>query len=247
MAGLAEDDLDPRARRRQRLIWAAGGLLALAAVASLGWGLKGWLGQGTVPARQVARIAVLPDTPPPPPPPPPKEQPKPEVKPQADDRPPPPSPTPPPPQAAPADAPIKMEGPAGEGPSAFGAGPVTEEYRGGTPSTGASAAGGGAPANDTLADRTQARFYAQSSRQTLQGELERLLRTEAEELQAGFLVWVDRQGAISRVQLQPTGDAAHDADLRAALDEARRSVRLSPPPARLPQPMNFRLLLRPQG
>lgn len=240
MPGLAEDSLDLAARRRQRLWLAAGALVALAVVLALGWALQSLLGAPKAPARQVARIAVLPDAPPPPPPPPPKEQPKPEAKP--DDRPPPPSPATPPPQAPPADAPLKMEGPAGDGPSAFAAGSVTRDYQGGAPTLGASGPGGG-----SVADRSQDRLYAQASRQALQAEIERLLRSDAEQLQATFSLWVDRQGGISRVALQPSGDGARDAELNAALDEARRSLRLQPPPPSLAQPMRFRLTLRPQG
>ncbi|MBP6900106.1 MAG: TonB C-terminal domain-containing protein [Burkholderiaceae bacterium] len=240
MAGLAEDSLDLDVRRRQRL-WLAGGVvLALAVVLALGWALQSLLGAPKPAARQVARIAVLPDTPPPPPPPPPKDQPKPEAKP--DERPPPPTPANPPPQAPPADAPLKMEGPAGDGPSAFAAGSVTRDYQGGAPTIGASG-----PAGGSVADRSQDRLYAQASRQALQAEIERLLRSDAEQLQATFSLWVDRQGAIARVALQPSGDGPRDAELNAALDEARRSLRLPPPPPSLAQPMRFRLTLRPQG
>ena len=100
-------------------------LLALAAW----WGIKHM--KAEAPRRQVAKISILPDTPPPPPPPP-KEEKKPE--PPKDE----------PKQVMreeqvkqveapkPAEA-IKMEGAAGDGPSAFAAGSVNRDYAGGAP------------------------------------------------------------------------------------------------------------------
>ena len=241
MAGLAEDSLaPPSAGRRVAVVlaWLAGAALVLA----LGWWLKGWVSAPSAPARQVARIAVLPDTPPPPPPPPPKDLPKPE--PRDADRPPPPDATPKPAAPTPpADAPIKMEGAAGDGPSAFQAGPVSRDYQGGAPTIGASAPGGGRSA----AERAQDRLYAQAARQTLQAEIERRLRVDADTLAASFALWLDRSGAIERVELLPGTDARHEAPLREAIEQARQGLRLPPPPSGLPQPMRFRLTVRAQG
>jgi len=239
MSGLAEDDLQPR--RPVRRVLAGLALLAgLCALLALGWWLKQTLSREDAPRRQVARIAILPDTPPPPPPPPPKDEPKPPAR---DDKPPPPDAAPrPQPTPEPANAPIKMEGAAGDGPSAFAAGSVANDYKGGTPAVGASAAGTG-----VVSDRALDRFYAQSARQQLQAEIERHLRGDAAELTARFALWVDRSGAIQRVDLVPSGNARDDADLRAALDEATRTLRLPQPPAALVQPMRFRLNVRPQG
>ena len=46
------------------------GTVLLVGIGLLAWWLRSWLGQPAGPQRQVARIALLPDTPPPPPPPP---------------------------------------------------------------------------------------------------------------------------------------------------------------------------------
>jgi hypothetical protein len=237
MGALAEDSIETPSwgRRLRRLAWVAAAALVLA-------GLAWWLGvpaeKHGPPKRQVSKIAILPDTPPPPPPP--REE------------------KPPPPRAQatqmvreeavkqaeapkPANEPIKMEGAAGEGSSAFAAGTVRNEYAGGAPSTGSPAAGTG-----VASDRALERFFVNSARQLLRDEIEKHLKDEVQEARAEFTLWVERDGAIQRFQLQPTGDDKLDADLRAALDLTQRSLRLPIPPAAL-QPMKFRLTLRPQG
>lgn len=242
MAGLAEDSLE-RASVGRRLAVAAGVLVALLLLGALAWWLKGQLSTPSAPKRQVARISILPDTPPPPPPPPPKELPRPQ--PSDDNKPPPPDMAPKPQQAAaPADQPIKMEGAAGSGDSPFSAGSVNREYQGGAPTIGASGpVGGGA----SVVDRAQARLYAQSARQQLQAEIERTLPAEATELVLSFSLWIDRSGAISRAEVLPGGDARYDGALRSALDDTRARLRLPPPPTGLEQPLRFRLTVRPQG
>lgn len=240
MSGLAEDDLAPHSLS-SRLVSVALVLAGLLLVGALAWWLKGQLSQPAEPRRQMARITILPDTPPPPPPP--REEPKPTQR--ADDKPPPPDVAPKPQQAqAPENAPLKMEGAAGTGDSPFAAGTVRNEYQGGPPSLGASApAGGGA----SVVDRAQQRLYAQSARQLLQPEIERALRADAVELVASFALWVDADGAIQRAEVLPSGNPQHDTDLRTALDDTRRTLKLPQPPAALAQPMRFRLTVRPQG
>ncbi len=183
--------------------------------------------------RQVARISVLPDTPPPPPPPPQrKEEPKPEqrqtVQPLRDA-----------PQAPKADAPIKMEGAAGDGPSAFAAGDVSQEYKGGTPTIGGAASAPG------IADRAQERLYANSVRQMLRDEIERQLGAEAGELTSSFLIWIAADGRIDRFELDPGVTPEKDTSMRLALEASSRSLRLPPPPSTAP--MRFRLTVRAAG
>jgi len=209
-------------------------LLALAAW----WGITHM--KADAPRRQVAKISILPDTPPPPPPPP-KEEKKPE-----------------PPKVEPkqvireeqikqVEAPkpaeaIKMEGAAGDGPSAFAAGSVSKDYSGGAPATGSGGPGG------TASDRAQERFYANTARQMLQSAIEKHLRSDAEQLTATFAIWLDKDGGIQRFELSPSGNDANDTAMRAALDETRRQFKLPPPPAlALSQPMRFRLSVRPQA
>lgn len=218
-----------------KLIAAAGFLLlGLAAW----WGIKHM--KPEAPRRQVAKISILPDTPPPPPPPPkeekkpepPKEEPKQVIREEQVKQ-----------VEAPKPAePLKMEGAAGDGPSAFAAGNVAREYAGGTAGTGSGGTAGSA------ADRAQERFYANTARQLLQGEIERHLKADAEQLTATFSIWLEKDGAIQRFELSPSGNDANDTALRAALDETRRQFKLPPPPAlALSQPLRFRLSVRPQA
>jgi len=240
MAGLAENTLE-RPSAGRRIAWVVAVLAGLLLVGAAAWWLKSQLSAPTVAKRQVARISILPDTPPPPPPPPPREEPKPQ--PRDDNKPPPPDLAPKAAVPAPANEPIKMEGPAGSGDSPFAAGSVNNDYKGGNPGVGASSPGAGA----SLVDRAQERFYAQSARQLLQPEIERALRSDVTELVVSFSLWVDKAGAIQRVDVLPSGQAQHDDDLRSALDDTRRKFKLPPPPAGLTQPMRFRLTVRPQG
>lgn len=240
MAGLAEDSLErPSAGRRIAVV--AGVLAALLLLGALAWWLKGQLSTPSTPKRQVARISILPDTPPPPPPPPPKEVPRPQ--PSDDTKPPPPDVAPKPQVApAPADAPIKMEGAAGSGDSPFAAGNVSREYQGGAPTIGGTAARSAAP----VVDRARQQLYASTTRPLLREAIERHLRAEATELTAEFTLWLAADGAISRFELVPGTDAQADAALQAALDETRRSLRLPAPPNAM-RPMRFKLVVQPQG
>ena len=235
MSALAEDRLDDRPANT----WLPKLLMGIALVVFLGggWWFLSHMKGGDGPHRQVSRIALLPDTPPPPPPPPkdekkpepPKDEPKQvvheeQIK-QA--------------EAPKAAEPIKMEGAAGDGPSAFGSGAVKNDYAGGAPLTGPGGTGTGA-------DRAQERFYANSARQLLRDEIERRLKGEGDQLVATFAVWVGKGGEIERFELTPSGNAGNDAALRTALEETSHQFKLPPPPA-ITRPMRFRLSVRPQG
>lgn len=236
MAGLAESSLEPVTKRQ----WAIRVLLVVVIAALLGglalW-LKSTLGSPVATKRQVSKIAILPDTPPPPPPPkeekrpePPKDEPKQVVREEQlkQDVP------------KPANEPIKMEGPAGDGPSAFAAGSISKDYQGGAPVVGAASSGAAGKA----ADRAQERFYANAVRQMLRDEIERHLRPEAGELTATLSFWIEPDGSIRRYELLPTGDSTKDADLQAALAQVSQRLRL-PGHAGFSQPMRFKLTLRP--
>lgn len=223
----------------KRLGVAVAALAVLAAIVAAVLWLKD-LGGPAAPKRQVARIAILPDTPPPPPPPkkekppPPREEPKQVVR-EEQLR--------PAEQPKPANEPLKMEGDAGSGPSAFAAGPVRNEYRAGVPQIGPAASGASAR------DRTGERLYVNGARQMLRDALERHFRSDIDEATAEFSLWVGRDGAIGRVELAPTGDTRLDRELQAALDQTSRDLRLPPPPAQFGggEPMRFRLTVRPQA
>jgi len=216
-------------------------LAALLLLAGIGYGLKNLLGQPEAPKRQVVRIVLLPDAPPPPPPPPPKEEKRPDPPKTEKPLPLPEAPkTPEPP--APVNEPIKMEGPAGDGPSVFSSGAVNNEYRDGTPNTGLPGSGGAAAA----VDRARDRLYANSARTLLRDALERALRSDAPQLTATFTLWVAADGEIRRFELEPTGEPRTDGELSAALDQTRRDLILPAPPSAL-QPMRFKITLQPAG
>jgi protein TonB len=234
--GLAEEHLDDSPARKWLI---RGGLLLafVAVVLTTIWAVRG-LKSSDAPKRQVAKISLLPDTPPPPPPPkeekksePPKDEPKQvmreeQLK-QAE-------------APKPANEPLKMEGAAGDSPSAFAAGGVKSDYSGGTPNTGAAQTG-------TSSDRAQERFYGNTARQILRDAIERHLKSDATQATAEFSVWIARDGGISRFELRSTGDGRLDAELNAALDETARALKLPPPPNAAAQPMKFRLNVRPLG
>jgi len=237
---LAEHSMQQSAARQWMLrvavaLGLAGAVFALAVVA------RTLISQPDAPRRQIAKIAILPDTPPPPPPP--REEPK-----KVEQRPEPrqqPQPEQPRPAQAPppSEAPIKMEGQAGDGASPFAAGAVTQDYKGGTPTTGPATA---PPAVVAVVDRANERFYANTARQMLRDELQRQLKADASELIATLAIWIDPDGQIRRFELQPSGHPERDAEMQAALEATTRSFRLPPPPP-VAQPLRFRVTLRPQG
>jgi hypothetical protein len=218
-------------------IWLRAALvvLGLTLVSSAIWALRHLAGEPSAVKRQVARIAILPDTPPPPPPPPPprkEEVARPEARPQPQDN------TPKPP--APDNAPLKMEGAAGNGPSAFQSGSVSQDYQGGKPTVGA-AAGGGA------VDRAAERLYAGTVRQMLRDEIERQLPPDAGEILVSFALWISADGRLSRWELDPAAaSASSGAALQQALERSAAQLQL-PAPNSVSQPMRFRLTLRSAG
>lgn len=210
------------------------GVLVLALV-GMGWFIYSQMGQGSSgPKRQTVKIAVLPDAPPPPPPPP-KEEKRPEPKPE-DNKPQPqeqkPIEAPPEPQQ------LKMEGAAGDGPSAFGAGSVNSEYRGG-----AIGAGGGG----TVGDRLAASSYGNAVKRDIDNWLQRQAALRrAGDYSLPILIWVRADGSVERVRLVgSSGDEGTDQTLREALD--RFPGFRNPPPAGMPQPISLKLSNRRAG
>ncbi|MBT0962708.1 energy transducer TonB family protein [Denitromonas iodatirespirans] len=228
MSGLAEEELfEAPWRRRARQFGLAvvvaamiGGAVLL--VQSLG-------GEAQRPARQVTKITIIPDTPPPPPPPP-KEQPKPEPK-EA-------------PKQVKLDAPkpqdvpkpqdaeqIKMEGEAGDGPSPFAAGDVSQDYIGGE-------IGGG--------NAMQFAFYTRMLQRHLQQALARRSEIKRMDYRVKLRVWLAGDGSIRRAELiDSTGSAEMDTKLRTALTDLPPVSEL--PPEKLPQPISVRITNRVTG
>lgn len=229
MSGLAEEDiLEAPWKRHARM---AGLVLVVAAIiAGLVFLVQGLGGEAKRPARQVTKITILPDTPPPPPPPP-REQPKPEpVKTEAKevklDQ--------PKPQEAPKPAPdpqIKMEGEAGDGPSPFAAGAVTQEYTGGDIGAG---------------NGMQFAFYTSLLQNRVQRSLQEDPALKGIDFRVVVRVWLDARGALVRAELvNPSGDGDTDGALRDAL--SRIPGVGEPPPGDMPQPVTLRITNRVTG
>ena len=207
-------------------------LVAALILATLGYGLWKLLsGNPTGPAK-APKISLIPSTPPPPPPPP-KEEKKPEppkeqkeVKIE---------------QVTPKDAPpappsqdLKMEGAAGDGPSAFSSGKVTREDLSTINNSGSKGAAVGGMFNPFS-------NYATS----VKGELQRFLAKNKELRQHAYkvdlLIWVTREGRVSRFELQgSSGETDVDDLIRQSL--ATMESFSGAPPEKMPQPIQLRLI-----
>lgn len=207
--------VDDRPERSARQIWSqrvAIGLGMLLFVGLVAWAGLSLSSGSKGPARQVAKIALLPDTPPPPPPPPPEKpkiEPKNEIKQQPDK---PKMETPPEPQQ------LKMEGQAGEGPSPFTAGEVKNDYIGGDIGNGERFAG-----------------YVGHVAQLIQDEL---TRRKARIGNARVLLWLSSDGSVQRFEVSG-GSADTEKQLRTAMAEFRRVPEM--PPQDMPMPMGLEI------
>jgi protein TonB len=234
MAALAEDSLEGTSTgRRVRNILLA--LVGMGVVGYAGYWLKSQFSTPSAPTRQVTKISIIPDTPPPPPPPP-REEKRPEPKEQKDVKVEQPKPVEAPPQQA---EQLKMEGAAGDGPSAFASGDVTNEYKGGD----VGSTIGGAPAKPS---RMQYAFYTNALQRHIQDELARNRNVKQIDYRVVVKVWLGRDGSIQRAVLDDsTGDDKADSALSAALADMRAFR--DAPPADMPQPIRLRITNRLTG
>jgi protein TonB len=190
-------------------------------------------GSGAV-AKKAPKISLLPSTPPPPPPPP-KEEKKPEppkeqkemkvdqVEKKAE---------------PPADPAIKMEGAAGDGPSIFAAGKVTNEDLSRVGATGGATVGGPAVSSPLV---NPFNTYAAAIKTELQRHLARRSELKRRQYQVEVRVWVAEDGRLKNFELMgTTTDGETDDAIRSAL--AKLPAFSDPPPARMPQPIRLRLV-----
>jgi protein TonB len=216
---LAESNKDGRWRR-----WVAAGmgiLLLLAAGGYLVHSLKIGKGGGQ---KKPPKISLLPDKPPPPPP---KEEKKPEPPKQDQKEIKAEPPKEPQPQAQ--NEPLKMEGAAGDGPSAFAAGTVNKEYIGGAVGIG----GGG----------MQYAFYTNLLQRHLQDELNRNRKLRESDYRVTVRIWLGKDGVMRRAELaQSTGNDTLDDLLRQVLTQV--SAMREAPPENMPQPVRIRITAR---
>ena len=208
---------------------------SVAAVVLLGLGALAvsMLGGKSEAPKKPPKIALLTPPPPPPPPPPPKFEKKPdppkeqkEVKvdqPVQKQESPPPSPD------------LKMDGPAGDGPSAFAAGKVTNEdlskYTGQPGGTGTERPGMFNPFTN----------YAN----LLKGEVQRHLNKNANLRRRRYAiearVWVTASGGLQRIELiDSTGDVDIDDAVKQTLTGLPSFTQS--PPANMPQPIRLRIV-----
>jgi len=212
-----------------RIAIAAGVILLLLA---LGMALKSMMSSKGSTKKPVTTIKILPDTPPPPPPPPkeppkeqPKEQPK-EIKMEQ-----------PKPQEVPQPSEsLKMEGPAGDGPSPFSAGTVTNDYKGGDVGT-------------KIGGKKGMAAYAWYTGQ-IKGRVEDALAAEKELSNAQYrlvvLVWIAKDGRVERAELQgSSGNEATDVLIRSALSGIKALA--ENPPEDMPQPVKLRITAKNTG
>jgi protein TonB len=230
----AVDDVRDEDEGRSLAKWLipAVGLLVMAALVY--WAITSFNSGAGHKKPAAAKIALLPDTAPPPPPPPPEKKPEPEVK---EEKPQPQQDEAPKPQDKPPEAEaIKMEGAAGDGPSAFGAGSVNKEFTIGEPNTGT----GGA------ANKLQFTLYGKRAANHVQSELAKLKELKGLDYRLNVRLWLSADGGVQKVELvSSTGDEARDALLRQAI--AHIPPLSEQPPPSMPQPMSLRITNRVTG
>jgi protein TonB len=216
------------------ILWVVLGLIALALAVYGISQIK--LGNGPGKPRQQTVKIMLPDAPPPPPPKQEEKRPEPKADAKAQALQEQKLPTP---QAEPQQ--LKMEGAAGNGPSAFASGGVSSDYKGGAVGIGP---GGTAPVS--AEDRRKAQFYVNNIRRQLKEELEKHLDTDARQLEVTFAIWISTDGHLSKFELTPSGNAKADADAQHAFEEAAKSMRLERP-GDVVQPLRMKFTLLPPG
>ena len=213
-------------------------LLAVALLATVAYLVYERLSGKSQAAPKAPKISLIPANPPPPPPPP-KEEKKPEppkeqkeVKveptPQVKEAPP-----------APASPELKMEGAAGDGPSAFAAGKVTREEVVIAPPKAAQVA----PVLPKAASGLFNQFTNYAS--GLKGEVQRHLARRKELRQKSYRVelqlWVERDGRVSRYEIiGSSGDTEIDETLRQSMAELSNFSIV--PPDQMPQPIRLSLV-----
>lgn len=225
-----ETDRAPADRGAKRFL--VPGVLALLVV-GLGVFIYSQMGSASKgPKRQTVKIAVLPDTPPPPPPPP-KEEKRPEPKPEEN--------KPQPQEQKQVEAPpepqqLKMEGAAGDGPSAFSAGSVTQEYQKGEIGSGV----GG-----TAVNKMQFALFTNQLQKHISSSLAKDPSIKLGDYRVRVNVHLEASGTFKDVTLETsTGDVTLDRALEAAL---RRLPPMKDVPSNLPQPISLRITNRMTG
>jgi TonB family protein len=201
-------------------------LVVLLVVAGIGYVVQNLMTGKTNTKKMVASIKLMPDSAPPPPPPPPKEPPKDQPKEIKIEQ--------PKPQEAPqpqAEV-LKMEGAAGDGPSPFTAGAVTNDYN-------------GQKIGGTKSIVAYAWFTDQIKRR-----IEEAMAAEKDLAKAQYRVivhvWLTRAGRVERTEVRgSSGDSAVDKLIKKAL--AGMEAISDAPPEDMPQPVKLRITSKNAG
>ena len=220
---------------RKKLLFAIGGLAVLVALGLLVYSL---VSGKSKPTKAAPKISLIPMTPPPPPPPP-KEEKKPEPPKEQKEMkeiPAPPKDAPP----APPSQELKMDGPAGNGPSVFSAGKITSDD---ISNVGKGPAAPVAPAAPAALPTTGLFSPFGGYANQLKSEVQRLLqrnkdlRTQSYRIEVR--VWLAKDGSLQRHELVgSTGDLELDNLISQALTASQV---FSAPPDRMPQPIRLRI------
>jgi TonB family protein len=218
---------------RKRLLMPVLVIATLLAMVAAAYFVMGMGKQGS--PRKAPKITLLaPPLPPPPPPPkfekkpdPPKEQKQMKVEQPV------PKPDSPPPSPE-----LKMDGPAGSGPSAFAAGKITSEDL--------SRIGSGKPGGTGAGTDEQTGMFNPFTNfaNLAKGELQRYLGKTAQLRRKRYRVelhlWITPTGALSRYEVVgSTGDAQTDEAIQEAMNAAPQFSQ--PLPANMPQPLRLRV------
>jgi len=213
---MMSDNVDYRARQPAGKMWRRRILIGLSMLGFVGavvWGGINLSHGPSGPKRQIARIMILPDTPPPPPPPevkiPPKEeQPKQQIEQPKQETPPEP-------------AQLKMEGQAGEGPSAFAAGEVKQDYIGGD-----------------IGNGSRYASYVGRLEQQIQAELE---KHKLRGTNVKLFLWLAPDGSVQKMNITG-GDGDSERSVRLALADLNRVDEA--PLADMPMPVGLQISVR---
>lgn len=233
-----DTDLDDDDNQSAARIWLKRIAIALVAIfilGALGYGISSLMSGGAPMKKQVTTIKLIPDTPPPPPPPPPKEPPKEQPKPDAPKEikleQPKPVETPPAEQ-------LKMEGPAGDGPSPFGAGAVNNDYKGGE--IGAGNKIGGGP------NKYQFAWYTDLIKNQIEDAMSKDKTLASGAYKVVVKVWVASNGEIERFELaSSSGKEEIDALIKKQLESMPKLAER--PPGDMPQPVKLKVTARTVG
>lgn len=199
---------------------AAGVLMVVALVF---WSLQGLFSGSPAKPKVPPKISLVPDRPPPPPPKPEERKPEPPKAEQKEVKMDQPKEAPPQPQSET----LKMEGMAGDGPSAFQSGSVANEDL-------SRVGKGGDFGGSAFAS------YSQVVKRRVEQSLARVNSLRGFPYRVEVRVWVGATGAIDRAELiDSTGNPEVDSVLRSALRELPNLTEV--PPAGMPQPVRLRL------